>query len=285
MSRLAAMEADTSPQAQALRAALEAILPGLPAFHQQYRNKPLRSSIGSDSTGQSCRSPGMGLVVRQTLPRAARAEAMASGQDLRKSLAVGVTVTPRMTLIPRESTNFWLDAAYRFARGCGPLRSLGYRSLRSFRCKEFFPTPDGDSNLVIMGGVQQGCGNNLLLDVRADERDPARSRLAVLEQPRQERRQDPGRVHPGLPDLLFQPGMVDAQILRGIHMVRHHRPAHHLPVGAGRRRVHAHPAVALERLRELGPDGRFAPVHRGSPCALLDYLVKTLLLDRGWASM
>ncbi|WP_243358854.1 hypothetical protein [Fundidesulfovibrio terrae] len=163
MNRMAELEADPSPGSADRLERMARILENVPALHGHYRETPLRTSIGSDSTGQSCRGHGMGLVARETLPPAALREVRGKGRDRNPAMVVGMTVEPRVVYEPRESTNPIIDEAFKFARSRQCLRRLGYKPRRDFRCKDFFPTPDGDSNILIMGGVKKGCGNNFEL--------------------------------------------------------------------------------------------------------------------------
>jgi len=163
MTRMAELEEDTSPQAAQRLSKMSAILEDVPALHAHYRERPLRTSIGSDSTGQTCRGHGMGLVARETLsPRAVR-EDWALRQDMHHAMVVGMVVEPRVIYEPRESTDEFLQALFEWARRHPALRALGYKTRRDFRCKEFMPTPYGGSNILIMGGVKKGCGNDFAL--------------------------------------------------------------------------------------------------------------------------
>jgi hypothetical protein len=56
--------------------------------------------------------------------------------------------------------------------------------------------------------------------------------------------------------------VVGAGLFGGVHLVRHHGGQKYRPVGAGRRRHQSFTAVALERLRQLGKNIRFAAVYR-----------------------
>jgi hypothetical protein len=53
-------------------ACINEILLDISTLIQVYRDIPLKSCIGSDSTGQSRKYPGMGVAIRSTLPAAAR---------------------------------------------------------------------------------------------------------------------------------------------------------------------------------------------------------------------
>ena len=163
MDRMAQLEAVATPQATHRLGKMSRILEDVPALHAHYRERPLRTSIGSDSTGQTCRGHGMGLVARETLPPRAVREDWALRQDMHHAMVVGMVVEPRVIYEPRESTNGIFQALFEWARRHPALRSIGYTSRRDFRCKDFTPTPHGGSNILIMGGVKKGCGNDFVL--------------------------------------------------------------------------------------------------------------------------
>ena len=65
---------DPGPASRERAARLEAILPDFSRLLDRYRRTPLRSSIGSGSTGRSSRKHGMGFAVVDTLPFKAQRE-------------------------------------------------------------------------------------------------------------------------------------------------------------------------------------------------------------------
>jgi len=56
-----------------------------------------------------------------------------------------------------------LDALYAFLRRRPLLAGLGYSRTRSYKCREYHPAPRG-GNLLVMGGVQSGCGNGFSVE-------------------------------------------------------------------------------------------------------------------------
>ncbi len=163
MARMLPLAASEDPAARRLHDRLAAILENIAQFQAHYRHRPLRTSIGSDSTGQSCRGHGMGMVALETLAPSARAQARANAGGLNKAMVVGMTVEPSVVYEPRESTQPWLNGLYAMLRRSGLPRALGYSPRRVFRYREFFPTPRGDSNILVLGGIKKGCGNHLRL--------------------------------------------------------------------------------------------------------------------------
>jgi hypothetical protein len=81
---------------------LTAILHNMLLLQSFYSNSLLKSSIGSDSTGGSRHSYGMGMVVKDTLPRRAKRELDRKQQPNRWNIPVHITVHLQVTYIPRR---------------------------------------------------------------------------------------------------------------------------------------------------------------------------------------
>jgi len=163
MGRIRDLEADRTPRAKEGHAILAGLLENIPALHARYRDRELRTSIGSDSTGQSCRGHGMGLAVLETLPPRAVRKADIAARDPRGAMVVGLDVRPELVFLRRESPYPWLNSLYAFARRHSPIRRFGYRSRRRFADAGFHPVSPGHSNIVILGGAHAGCGNQFTL--------------------------------------------------------------------------------------------------------------------------
>ena len=123
-----------------------------------YRRKPLEARIGTDSTGQSTRCRGMGLVVADTLPprarkRLARRE-KTPGISLRRAIPVGVTVAPRVNAIPEEFSSEPTARLFRFLRGLPGLRLAGYRYVLEWRGRRYYKATPETANIHTLGGIQ-----------------------------------------------------------------------------------------------------------------------------------
>lgn len=80
-------------------------MPLLPGF---YKNSLLKSRIGSDSTGGSRHSYGMGMAIKETLPRRARKELNHKQQPGRWNIPVRISAYLQVTHIPRhQHTLLW----------------------------------------------------------------------------------------------------------------------------------------------------------------------------------
>lgn len=131
--------------------ALINILLDLGSFHALYRKRYLGSRIGSGSTGQSSHQYGMGLAVLDTLPRRAVATVLQQQQEGNSKL---IPVTARMI-------------SHRHRSGpSGPLRRLlrrfpgrrwsePRRQWYDWTLDRLEPHPGTSGNLVILGGLRQ----------------------------------------------------------------------------------------------------------------------------------
>ncbi|MEW5774200.1 MAG: hypothetical protein AB1916_11830 [Thermodesulfobacteriota bacterium] len=156
------------PDAAERREKLTLVLRNMAALRAAYAKAPLRSRVGTDSTGSSRLTPGMGLVVADTLPRSAqrRLNAAAHGPA---SLPVQLTVFRRRTYLPREN-----------GAPAGP-RTLFSRHRDEWVVDAHHWSPKTRGNLRLLGGFTADNGNGLRLDCDAlPETRPRRPPLRYL---------------------------------------------------------------------------------------------------------
>ncbi|MFP5257376.1 MAG: hypothetical protein ACLGQH_00005, partial [Acidobacteriota bacterium] len=124
-----------------------------------YRHGRLTTRIGSDSTGQSTRCHGMGLVVADTLPPRARKRLAKRerhpNRSLRRAIPVGVTVTPRVSTLPDDFSSQLSARFFRFLRGLPGLRLAGYSIVLEWVAQRFFRATPATANIHTLGGMQQ----------------------------------------------------------------------------------------------------------------------------------
>jgi hypothetical protein len=136
-----------------------------------YRARPLAARIGTDSTGQSTRCHGMGLVVADTLPartrkRLARREKRPDA-SLRRAIPVGVAVSPRVSTLPDEFSSDLSARFFRFLRGLPGLRLAGYRYVLEWVGKRYFKATPNTANIHTLGGIQQKASQRWLARAEA----------------------------------------------------------------------------------------------------------------------
>jgi len=143
-------------------AKLTAILHDMPTLQGYYKNSLLKSKFGSDSTGSSRNCFGMGLVVKDTLPR--RSQRLLAHDALRSRIKVPVKIKPqlRVTYVPRdyksaprEFENLRRVLSYAFIKAPSGM-GVGYEQHRDWKVQAFSAHMEPDGNVAILGGTQIG---------------------------------------------------------------------------------------------------------------------------------
>jgi hypothetical protein len=155
---------DVTGQRQAPVDKLTMILHDIDTLKSFYSARSLKARIGSDSTGRSPRVHGMGLAIRETLPkRAQRSIARNRRQDVREIIPIQMTAHKIIRFIPKKRSmpagqiRYWLTAM---------LSTNGWLGLNCREGWELDPTATrmaNPGNIVTLGGVQKKIDNNLRL--------------------------------------------------------------------------------------------------------------------------
>ena len=140
---------------------LTVILHDIAAFRSFYYKKPLKTRIGSDSTGRSARIHGMGLAILETLPPRARKEVARNVGRVREVIPINMTVYQSVTYIPKEksSTKAALDVSDCF-KGWGRCRRVDWV------VQDDSPRMETPGNIVTLGGAQRHVDNGLYLKTK-----------------------------------------------------------------------------------------------------------------------
>jgi hypothetical protein len=143
---------------------LTTILYDIDTIKSFYSRNSLKARIGSDSTGQSPRFHGMGLAIRETLPkRALRCIESDRKQNVREIIPIQMTACKTMKFIPQKSDipagqlRYWLTAL---------LSANGWLGLICRNGWEVDPSATRiakPGNIVTLGGVQEKSDNHLRL--------------------------------------------------------------------------------------------------------------------------
>ena len=139
------------------------ILHNIQALHAPYRNVPLKSRIGSDSTGRSSRLPGMGLALKETLPRRAIKTLKAEENTVQHSIPVCLTAYQQVTYIPHVSRSNLVNAAARMVRRLPVLRLVGFKGQKDWILQKDSLRMPPAGNIAVLGGMQKS-NNELYLD-------------------------------------------------------------------------------------------------------------------------
>jgi hypothetical protein len=144
-------------------ARLRHILADIPRFQDFYRHSHLKSRLGSDSTGRSRRSRGMGLVAVESLPSRARR------QIRQEHRLLPVRTTPLLQVIwkKRQSSRPLFNRLLCLLRHLPLLQSLGYHHDR-----QWLPAPNSTclaakGNIAALGGLPEHYTNWLLVTPQA----------------------------------------------------------------------------------------------------------------------
>lgn len=156
------------------------ILHDISAFTAMYANTPLKPRIGSDSTGHSSRMYGMGLAVLDTLPPGARRrcnhhrhaapeEVPCSVNDsyqpanraTRSVLPLRIPVYKRVTHIPYKSPKGSQGLYERLLQHLPALKMLGKTRQVDWLVQTQFTRMDTEGNIVTLGGIAERTDNGL----------------------------------------------------------------------------------------------------------------------------
>ncbi len=169
---------DREPAAGSERAEkITAILHDMPTLQGYYTNSLLKSKFGTDSTGSSRNRFGMGLVVKDTLPR--RTQRILENNALRSGIRVPVRIKTllRVTYIPRDYRsaprqfeNLRRVLSHAFIRASAGM-GVGYEQQREWVVQAFSAHMEQNGNVAILGGTQIGPDAGWASFERQDEKD------------------------------------------------------------------------------------------------------------------
>ncbi len=137
-------------------AKLTSILNDLPGLKVLYQETPLKSRIGSDSTGRSPKSYGMGLAVKETLPLRAQREIYRQPEEhTRKILPLRLRAYPRNTYIPHQPDAPLHPLLYHAALAVPFLNRIGFTCRRSWQVESASTRMAQNGNVVTLGGIRR----------------------------------------------------------------------------------------------------------------------------------
>ncbi|MGA9478579.1 MAG: hypothetical protein WBV21_12410, partial [Desulfobacterales bacterium] len=143
---------------------LTTILHDILFFKSLYEGTPLKARIGSDSTGRSPRVHGMGLAVLETLAQRAQKEVAQRTGKTREFIPMTMTAFRRLTFVPYESTGRFVGAFNRAAARLPVLRWLGHRKVEDWDVQDASIRMKVPGNIVTLGGVQKEITNELYIE-------------------------------------------------------------------------------------------------------------------------
>jgi hypothetical protein len=137
------------------------ILRNISTLQEYYKKGPLRSTIGSDSTGHSRRLHGMGLAILETLPvRVQRVVRLSSGPQ-RLMIPVRIDAFFRSTFIPRRLSHYSLRLLYGILSHMPGLSRIGQKREEGWEIRELSTRIVPKGNILTLGGVSENMDNGL----------------------------------------------------------------------------------------------------------------------------
>lgn len=150
------LESSSQPDTADRVKKLTLILHDIATLKKYYRDAPLKSRIGSDSTGRSRHLPGMGLVIKETIPARARREIERTTRSSFDPIPVKTEVHLRSTYSPPQSSESWLGKLQRQISRLPGLGMLGMERQDTWSAKFDAPRLQEPGNIAMLGGVRFG---------------------------------------------------------------------------------------------------------------------------------
>jgi hypothetical protein len=150
---------------------LTTILYDIDTFKSYYTGRVLKARIGSDSTGRSARLHGMGLAIMETLPRRAQLEIAAHSAGAgREVIPIQMTAYKTLSFVHTPGASAFLQHLRR-RFGAGPMGFLLSPSKVSWQVEAVHTRMAAPGNIVTLGGAQKTIDNGLALE-KADAAEP-----------------------------------------------------------------------------------------------------------------
>lgn len=140
---------------------LTAILHDIIHLKLMYKIRPLKARLGSDSTGRSGRSHGMGLAVIETLPQRAR-------KQIRKDVGAGRDIIPILFYVRKRHTFLARDNVSKtfldMAESLPFIRWIGYTQKEDWEVLGNSARMTQKGNVITLGGTEKVITNDLYLE-------------------------------------------------------------------------------------------------------------------------
>jgi hypothetical protein len=143
---------------------LKSILYDIDTLNAYYSQKPLKARIGSDSTGRSPKVHGMGLVVKDTLPRNVQRQIeLDIRASVREIIPIAITAFRNVLYIPKKESRPFNRLLMRLADRFESLSWLGYARKKGWQVQADTTRMQTPGNVVTLGGLQKTIDNGLYL--------------------------------------------------------------------------------------------------------------------------
>jgi hypothetical protein len=159
------------PEKTAQLEKLTTILYDIDTFKSYYAGRALKARIGSDSTGRSARLHGMGLAIMETLPRRAQREVAGhSAGDGREIIPIQMTAYKTLSFVHTPGASAFLQRLRR-RFGAGPVGFLLSAFKVSWQVEAVHTRMAAPGDIVTLGGAQKTIDNGLAIE-RTDAAEP-----------------------------------------------------------------------------------------------------------------
>lgn len=150
-------------QAAARKIKLVEILFDIEKLQSFYGDSTLKSRLGSDSTGRSRHLHGMGLIINDTLPKREQQRFRNAGIRAREGIPVTATIYKRRTFVPRTSFSPLANICYGLVRRLPGGAYFGYSVNEDWVVQDYALHLGRPGNITTLGGIQTECDNGLAL--------------------------------------------------------------------------------------------------------------------------
>ncbi|MBU2512640.1 hypothetical protein KJ966_14990 [bacterium] len=139
-----------------------------------YRNRSLKARIGSDSTGRSPKAHGMGLALIETLPYRAQRQIGRRTGPTRDIIPITMAAFRQLTFIPKRNYGYFLKFLNRITQRLGILQGIGHKRVLGWKVQDTSIRMQTPGNIVTLGGVQKNGPNHLELSPVIDPKTKKR---------------------------------------------------------------------------------------------------------------
>ncbi|MFA6451501.1 MAG: hypothetical protein WCX65_18660 [bacterium] len=156
-------ESDYPDREERLRKYLE-ILRNMKSLQKYGKSAPLDTHIGSDSAGRTHKIHGMGIAIKETLPKRAQkiiARSQSVNDHSYETIPISLTAYLRGTYLPRTSYNPTFNSAFRVIRKIPILRRTGYTLRKDWLADYDTTDMEAKGNLVTLGGMPESTNNGI----------------------------------------------------------------------------------------------------------------------------
>ncbi len=140
------------------------ILHDIESFQAYYKYSFLKSRVGSDSAGRSHHLHGMGMVIKDTLPLRAQREIEKSPASSRLTVPVNTGVYLRVSYVPGPKRNPRVASLHRLVERLPGFRFVGKKCQEDWEMLRHSTLIGDPGNVVTLGGIDQEGANELYLN-------------------------------------------------------------------------------------------------------------------------